>query len=122
MSIKRFVEVSFQREGIHRYPAAATDPKLADVSFLGNPHRHIFHFYARVEVEHNDREIEFILLKRELENRYGNIVSVDYKSCEMLAEDLIEYLNAAYGSNREKEVRVFEDNENGAVLVWKGNQ
>ena len=41
--------VTFRKEGIHKYPAALTDPKLAtggadDVSFLGYPHRHIFHF------------------------------------------------------------------------------
>ena len=46
---KRMVWVTLQREGIHKYPAAATDPALAtgdeyDVSFLGVPHRHIFHF------------------------------------------------------------------------------
>ena len=45
----RKIWVSFQKEGIHCYPAAATDPALAtgdeyDVSFLGTPHRHIFHF------------------------------------------------------------------------------
>ena len=43
---KRKIWVTFQREGIHCYPAAATDPKLNtgdayDVSFLANPHRHI---------------------------------------------------------------------------------
>ena len=40
----RVIWVTFQREGIHKYPAAATDPNLADVSFLANEHRHIFHF------------------------------------------------------------------------------
>ena len=39
--------VTFAKEGIHKYPAALDDPKLAtgdeyDVSFLGYPHRHIF--------------------------------------------------------------------------------
>ena len=28
------VWVTFQREGIHCFPAAASDPKLADVAFL----------------------------------------------------------------------------------------
>ena len=45
----RTIFVRFQKEGIHKYPAAATDPSLAtgdeyDVSFLATPHRHIFHF------------------------------------------------------------------------------
>lgn len=118
MTIKRFVEVSFQKEGIHRYPAAETDPNLADVSFLAHPHRHIFHFYVKVEVWHNDRDIEFILLKRELENLYQGTMQIDYKSCEMLAEDLIEYILAKY-RHRNITVRVYEDNENGAVLEYK---
>jgi hypothetical protein len=62
---RRFIFVTFQKEGIHCYPAAATDPALAtkdeyDVSFLATPHRHIFHFKVWIEVEHSDRAIEFI--------------------------------------------------------------
>ena len=52
---KRVIWVTFQKEGIHMYPGADTDPKLAtgdwdDVSFLGYPHRHIFHFKVWIEV------------------------------------------------------------------------
>lgn len=118
MAIKRFIEVSFQREGIHRYPAAETDPNLADVSFLAHPHRHIFHFYAKLEVFHNDRDVEFVLLKRELESLYESQMNIDYKSCEMLAEELIDYIRSKY-YNRDITVRVYEDNENGAILEMK---
>ena len=49
---ERKIWVTFRKEGIHCYPAAATDPALKtgdeyDVSFLGTPHRHIFHFRVR---------------------------------------------------------------------------
>lgn len=115
-NIERFIEVTFQKEGIHKYPAALTDPKLSDVSFLGHPHRHMFHFRVRVSVTHNDREIEFILFKRELEALYDGIYDIDYKSCEMLAEELIEYVNKSY-PGRVVEVNVSEDGENGAVLI-----
>jgi hypothetical protein len=72
---KRMIWVTFQREGIHKYPGADTDPKLAtgdeyDVSFLGYPHRHIFHFKVAIQVFHNDRDIEFIQFKRWLENSF----------------------------------------------------
>lgn len=117
-NIERFIEVTFQKEGIHKYPAALTDPKLSDVSFLGHPHRHMFHFRVRVSVKHNDREIEFILFKRELEALYNGIYDIDYKSCEMLAEELIEYVNKNY-PGRIVEVNVSEDGENGAVLISK---
>ena len=70
---KRMIWVTFRKEGIHKYPAALEDPALAtgdeyDVSFLGYPHRHIFHFKVGITVTHNDRDIEFIQFKRWLEN------------------------------------------------------
>ena len=83
-SARRQIWVTFRREGIHKYPAALTDPKLNtkdeyDVSFLGYPHRHIFHFRVAIEVFHNDRDIEFIQFKRWLENLYGlGTIELDY--------------------------------------------
>lgn len=121
--IKRFIEVSFQKEGIHRYPAAETDPKLAtgdwdDVQFLASPHRHIFHFYVRLQVEHNDRDVEFIQFKRWLERLYDQgTLELDYKSCEMMAEDLYQQISEKY-PERKVEIRVFEDDENGAILIF----
>ena len=118
--IKRWVEVTFQKEGIHKYPAALEDPKLADVSFLGYPHRHIFHFRVSISVQHNDREIEFIQFKRWLEGLYNSqnsVLELDYKSCEMIAEDLIEHISEKY-PKRDIVVKVFEDNENGAILEY----
>ena len=58
----KLIWVTFRKEGIHKYPAALDDPKLAtgdryDVSFLGDPHRHIFHFKVAIEVFHYDRDI-----------------------------------------------------------------
>ena len=66
---KRSIWVTFTKEGIHKYPAALEDPALAtgdeyDVSFLGYPHRHTFHFKVQIQVTHNDRDIEFIQFKR----------------------------------------------------------
>ena len=117
--VKRQIEVTFQKEGIHKYPAAATDPNLADVSFLANPHRHIFHFRVRISVQHNDRDIEFIQFKRWLESMYstGGTLELDYQSCEMLAESLIKEIANRY--NRSMSVSVFEDDENGAFLEYE---
>jgi hypothetical protein len=118
MIISRTIFVQFTKEGIHRYPAAGTDPKLASVNFLAYPHRHIFHFRVTIDVFHNDRDIEFIMFKRELENLYGNkTLEIDYKSCEMLAEDLIDYISAKYPGRRIF-VEVSEDGENGATLEF----
>ena len=116
--------VTFKKEGIHKYPAALDDPKLAtgdmyDVSFLGYPHRHIFHFTVGVEVFHDDRDIEFIQFKRWLESLYGDdIIALDYKSCEMISDDLSEQINAKY-PNRKIEITVSEDGENGATSRYE---
>jgi hypothetical protein len=115
--LQRHIEVSFQKEGVHKYPAALTDPKLKEVEFLGYPHRHMFHFHVKLEVFHNDREVEFILFKRELEKFYETRMNLDFKSCEMLAEELILLLQTRY-PNRDITTRVYEDGENGAVLEY----
>ena len=113
-----FIWVTFQKEGIHKYPAALEDPKLADVSFLGYPHRHIFHFRVELEVFHDNRDVEFILFKRELESLYNeNTLQLDYKSCEMIAEDLAKYIQDKY-PGRGLAIEVSEDNENGCRLIW----
>jgi len=119
----RTIFVRFQKEGIHKYPAAATDPALAtgdeyDVSFLATPHRHIFHFEVSIEVFHNDRDIEFIQFKRWLENQYSqNILALDYKSCEMISDDLYDVIATRY-PDRNIVIQVSEDNENGATIVY----
>ena len=120
---KRMIFVTFQKEGIHKYPAAATDPTLAtgdeyDVSFLATPHRHIFHFNVAIEVFHNDRDIEFIQFKRWLENLYkGGKLELNYKSCEMISDDLYEVIATRY-PDRNIEITVSEDNENGATIYY----
>ena len=119
----KMIWVTFRKEGMHKYPAALTDPALAtgdeyDVSFLGYPHRHIFHFKVWISVEHSDRAIEFIQFKRWLENLYSQgTLQLDYKSCEMMAEDLYEQI-AAKHPGREVWIEVSEDNENGAFIKF----
>ena len=109
----RKIYVKFQKEGIHCYPDAPEG-----VEFLKNPHRHIFHFRVDIDVFHNDRDIEFILFKRELENLYSTqVLQMDHKSCEMLAEELIDYISKKY-PGRNVSVEISEDDENGATLHY----
>jgi hypothetical protein len=122
---QRQIWVTFQREGIHCYPAAATDPALCtageyDVSFLANPHRHIFHFRVSIDVFHNDRDIEFIQFKRWLESLYngqGAVLELDWKSCEMIADDLYLKIAERY-PNRNVSIQVAEDGENGCLIHY----
>ena len=126
MNAPRMIWVTFTKEGIHKYPAALTDPKLAtgdeyDVSFLGHPHRHTFHFKVSIEVFHNDRDIEFIQFKRWLENLYkDDVLALDYKSCEMIADDMYVQIATKYPS-RDVVISVAEDNENGCEITYAKN-
>ena len=119
----KMIWVTFQKEGIHKYPAALTDPNLAtgdeyDVSFLGYPHRHTFHFKVWIQVTHNDRDIEFIQFKRWLLNLYkDSILALDYKSCEMMSDDLYDAISSRYPS-REVWIEVSEDGENGSFIKY----
>jgi hypothetical protein len=119
----KMIWVTFQKEGMHKYPAALTDPALAtgdeyDVSFLGYPHRHIFHFKVWIGVTHDDRDIEFIQFKRWLLNLYKDAtLSLDYKSCEMMSGDLYDVISQKY-PNREIWIEVSEDGENGSFIKY----
>lgn len=116
--ISTFIWVTFQKEGIHCYPDAARLPSLADVSFLASPHRHIFHFKVTAEVNHDNRDIEFIQLKRKCESWLKDgTMQLDYKSCEMMAREMIDLLQDEYGRSRSYAVEVSEDGENGATLL-----
>ena len=122
----KMIWVTFRKEGMHKYPAAATDSNLAtgdeyDVSFLANLHRHIFHFRVWLSVTHNDRDVEFIQFKRWLEKLYSSnegVLSLDYKSCEMMADDLYVQIAAKY-PGRAVWIEVSEDGENGALIKYE---
>lgn len=119
----KLIWVTFRKEGIHRYPFADKDPKLAtgdeyDVSFLAVPHRHIFHFKVWISVTHNDRDIEFIQFKRWLENLYNNkTLQLNNKSCEMMSDDLYAQILQKY-PNREVWIEISEDGENGSFIKY----
>ena len=120
----KMIWVTFRKEGIHKYPAALTDPKLAtgdeyDVSFLGYPHRHIFHFRVAIEVFHDDRDIEFIQFKRWMEKLYAEkTLQLDFKSCEMMSDDLYVEITKRY-PGRTVEIEVSEDGENGSKARYE---
>ncbi len=97
--------VRLQYEAIHHW-------KDAD-NYLKHPHRHIFHVEAKKPVTHDDRDIEFIELKNQMEAyalaKWSN-GKTHQASCEMMARDFIEQFDLSY-------CRVMEDNENGAEVI-----
>lgn len=103
-----------QFEGFHRWPNAPTE-----VEFLTNRHRHMFHVRVEVEVFHDDRDVEFITLKRQVEDILQDELGPDYHevgSCEMVAEGLADTLERVY-DYQVVSVEVSEDLENGST--WR---
>lgn len=110
-SVKTSVYCTFRREDFHCRPEAPEE-----VAFLRTPHRHVFHARVDVSVLHDDRDIEFILLKRKLEAFVADVVvnMKGNKSCEMIAEKICRYVIETYEPNWVK-VDVSEDGENGGI-------
>lgn len=111
--VKKNIWVTFQKEGIHKYPDAPDE-----VDFLRYPHRHMFHFKVQIEVYNDDRDIEFFIFKRWLESLYADdILQLDYKSCEMMADDLAKQIKDKY-PGRQLSIDVSEDGENGCHVEY----
>lgn len=117
MKTKTNVIVKLQFEGIHHWPGVVEHPELESVHFLSALHRHIFHVTAKKSVSHADRDVEIIMLKRNIQDylhrRYftenANAHFLRNASCEMLAEELLMYFGLSY-------CEVLEDGENGAEV------
>jgi len=113
--MKKQIFVRFEFEGFHKYPNAPEE-----VSFLRNLHRHIFKCKVTVDVFHDDRELEFFMVKHYLESKFKSGEDVNNKSCEMICSDIYDamkkYGDPYYGHAREIEIEVSEDDENGAIM------
>ena len=114
--MKTIIGVKLSVEGIHYYSDASEKHGLP-MKFLEFPHRHMFHIEVRVSVKHDNRDKEFILLKREvieyLHSKYYqeelNVLDFRKMSCEMIAKDLMFVFHA-------DSVKVSEDDENYALV------
>ena len=107
------VKTSF--EGIHQYLNAPNE-----VAFLKEPHRHTFFVEAEIEVFDDDRELEFIIVKRKLNTYLYSKPFGNTLSCEQMAKQIIKFLLEEFGS-REMCVTVLEDNENGGRVYYYAN-
>lgn len=101
--------INFQKEGMHFYRNAK-----GKEMFLKYPHRHIFKITVYIQQWHDDRDVEYIFAKRWLEKSID--ISFNYKSCEMIGNDIIQKLKRKFGKNRKYKVIVMEDGENGALV------
>lgn len=112
----KYVFLKTRFEGFHRYLGAKEQ-----VSYLRDIHRHMFYVKFQIEVFDNDREIEFIELKHQVEQFIKQIQNeekaIEY-SCETYAEKIIEKVKELY--NRKMICEVSEDDENGAIIEYSG--
>jgi hypothetical protein len=104
--------VRFTSPGLHCWDGAPPHR-----SYLGQPHRHLFHVEARMLVTHDDREVEFHDLQDYSHFIFGTLgLDGNYasQSCEMLARALGIELAAKF--QRPVTVIVSEDGECGAQV------
>ena len=87
-----------------------------DVSFLRNEHHHDFTIRVSTEVVHDDRDIEFIMLRIDLMQilattfiNQNYIVKFENRSCEMISNDIRKELIKRYKGNYDFKVSVSED-------------
>jgi hypothetical protein len=115
-SLSKHVWVTFQRKGYHFYRNAPDD-----VAYLRDRHRHLFKFKVKIQVWHDDREIEFHQFQNRIEAWYDDgALELNHRSCEMIADDLYLKLVETYGSERAREctIEVSEDGECGAECQY----
>jgi len=112
-----YIRVRTQFEGFHFYPnAGQIDPRI---EFLEREHRHMFKVEVVISVTHMDRELEFFLVKWDLES-FIKSGSQNHKSCEMIADDILGHLKKRYGGDRYYHITVSEDGENDGIVEWNG--
>ncbi len=112
-----FVRTSFV--GFHKWGNAPSE-----VAYLQNLHRHVFNVEVRVRVTHDDRQVEYHMLKRDvigvLHRRWSGVTPglreyvLGETSCEQLAKYLLQDLVAL--NYAAISVQVDEDGENGSLV------
>ena len=108
---------TLQIEGTHAWYQCPFD----EVSYLRDPHRHVFFIKAFKRVDHDDRDCEFIMLKHAIKkylNEQYNCKSTQLHvfgsmSCEMIGRELLEKFDLS-------RIEVSEDNENGSIITSEG--
>jgi hypothetical protein len=114
--MKTNVIAKLELEGMHNWPEAQSI--FPEVGFLSAMHRHKWFITAKKVVTHSDRDVEFIMFKRDildyLRTKYYDEESRTHEfgrtSCEDLCHEIMQKFNCSY-------VCVMEDDENGAEVI-----
>lgn len=114
MANKTYICVKFEFEGFHHWPEAPNE-----VDFLRKPHRHLFKGEAKIPVAHNDRQLEYFIVKRFLNKTIKDMYDFELGklSCEMMCEDVLKAIQDKFGVRKDVTVSIYEDGENGSVVT-----
>jgi hypothetical protein len=118
MALAKYVIASYETPGFHQWSGAP-----AHLDHLSVRHRHLFRFIVSVAVEGSDREVEFHVLRSEVEHVLSRLYPCGVhgfefgnESCEMLAEAVLLKLREA-GFNVESS-EVWEDREHCGRVAY----
>jgi len=112
MDKENFIWVTAECEGFHSYEKAPSE-----VEFLKHRHRHIFKVKVWIEIFHDDRELEFIMFKRFVEQQIKAIFFKFDGSCEQYSDVLYKEIEDKY-SKRDIKISISEDGENGSEITY----
>lgn len=124
--MKKTVTACTKFEGIHCWPEAPDE-----VKFLRVPHRHMFGIRVEIEVNTNDRDIEFIMVKHVIDHWLGlqyddtsNVWQMGRLSCEQVAEMVIDLVQQKFDKGKKRTISctVDEDGENGATVTFEAKR
>lgn len=115
--IEKTIVVKYQFIWYHKWENAPEE-----VRFLQNEHRHNFFIEVEFYVNHNDRDLEFYIMRDKISKAIESLYEKHYldgfkiESCEQVAQDLLEYFDPEFNI---KIVSVYEDNDNGSKVNFK---
>ena len=106
--------------GVHRWEHAPEE-----VAFLRNEHRHVFKVTASCVVDHSDRELEFFMVRQQIDSYIANlfppyhrcmqgILQAGTMSCEVMSYLIGAHLAHVY--SRLFTITVREDDENAGIV------
>lgn len=116
--MKTYIGITLDIEGLHQWSGVVDTPYKDEVGYLQYPHRHIFRIECQKEVHHDDRDVEFIAFKHEVQSfirkefwsTHDNLCNFGDMSCEMIAKILLVNFDLV-------SCKVSEDGENYAVVT-----
>lgn len=121
MKIKRWVTIKTSFNGIHNWERCP----IKSVNFLKYPHRHKFLVNLSIQVNDADREIEFFVFQKQIneiikslfEKQENGCLNLGSRSCEHVSDLIYNKISEIYG-NANCRITISEDGENEATCEY----